>query len=424
MLLFLLLISSGCDVTIPYFGKRSLPFFKKIVPPPTPTPVPALPPTGNPATFAVSSPTVSISVSPKTPSNRPTLEVSTEMSISKPKTLPTVTFTPTSTATPMEVEKIAYTSIEKGKSTLWTMNTDGTGRTRLTAVGTNSWYPLWSPNGKVLAFLSDMTEGKINLYTIKKGTTEAIQVTSFSDMTLENAKGLKAPFCWSPRSDEISFTYHSQVWKVDLSTLILQTLADLDPHYLVSGIEWAPHRDNKYIAFLVKKGINFFSLNLVNPRLLDQLKLVDSSTPLADISWSPDARKIAYISNKESIYTASAETSLPKQIIWGASPELGPLLCYSPIESTTPQLMLLAKKKLTDSGYCVALVDKLSSGDQDSGTLKYLTEPGVENAIWAPDGSKIAYILDGELWIMESSTGKNKVRIAATGIQSPNWSKK
>ena len=424
MLLFLLLISSGCDVTIPYFGKRSLPFFKKVVPPPIATPVPIVPPTGNPATSTLPKPTIPPAVSPKEPSQQPTLEISTEMSISKPKAPPTLTFTPTVTATPMEVEKIAYTSVEKGKATLWTMNTDGTGRTRLTAVGTNSWYPLWSPNGKVLAFLSDMTEGKINIYTMKKGATEATQVTFVSDMTLENPKGLKPPFSWSPRSDEISYAYHSQVWKVDLTTLTPQTLADIDPHYLVSGIEWAPHRDNKYVAFLTKKGINFFSLNLINPRLLDQLKLVDSAVPLSDISWSPDARKIAYISNKDSIYTASAETSLPKLIIWGASPEIGPLLSYSPIESTAPQLMILAKKSLTDIGYCVALVDKLSSGDQDAGTLKYLTEPGVENAIWSPDGFKIAYILNGDLWIMDASTGKNKVKIASTGIQSPNWSKK
>jgi Tol biopolymer transport system component len=424
MLLLLLLISSGCDVNIPGCGKRSLPFFKKVVPPPVPTPLPVNTPTSNPTpqTIAV------ISLSPvslqKAPPKQPTLEVLTEMSISKPKALPTLTFTPTVTATPMEVEKIAYTTFEKGKPTLWTMNTDGTGRLRLTAEGTSSWFPLWSPNGKMLAFLSDMTDGKINLYTAKKGSTEFTQLTAFSDMTLENPNGFKPPFSWSPRSDEISFVYHNQVWKVDLTTLSQQTLVNLDSSYLISAIEWAPHRDNKYIAFLVKKGINFFSLNLVNPRLLDQLKLDDSPHLLSDMTWAPDARNIAYISDKNSIYTASPETSLPKLLIWGASPEIGPLLSYSPAESASPQLLMLAKKTIGDSGYSVALVDKPSSGDQDSGTLKYLTEPGVVNGIWSPDGSKIAYIQNGELWVMDALTGKNKTRIAATGIQSPNWSKK
>ncbi|HEY5039137.1 MAG TPA: hypothetical protein VIJ93_08720, partial [bacterium] len=363
-----------------------------------------------------------VSTNGKTSSKSVIPDNSMEMSVTKPKA--TSTFTATPTATPAEIEKIAYTTFEKNKPTLWTMNTDGLNRERLTAVGTSAFFPLWSPNGKILAFLSDMNEGNLNLFIVKKGEKDFQQLTFFPDMAFPNSNGLKPPFSWSPKSDELVYAYHQQVWKVELNNLSQITLAGFDNSYTIPVVEWAPHRDNKYVAVLVKKGINFFGLTLVNPRLKDVLKLVDSPKPISDIAWTPDARLIAYTLNNSAIYTASAETSIPKLLTSNASPHLGPLIAYKPVEESTPCLMVLAKQTVEEQGYRVALVDKISKDDKDSGTLKYLTESGVENAVWSPDGTKIAYLKAGELWIMDGQTGNNKTRIAATGILSPNWSKK
>jgi Tol biopolymer transport system component len=422
MLLFLLLISSGCNVNIPGCGRRSLPFFKPVnsASPSQSSVVPSSPAMPGSAPNANQAPAPAV----KAPAPQPTLENSIEMSVSKPKVVPTATLIPTPTATPVDVEKIAYTTLEGGKPTLWVMNPNGTDRIRLTPPGTGSWYPLWSPSGKLLAFLSDMNDGKLNLFVMKKGDKDFQQLTHLDDLTLTNPKGLKAPFSWSPKSDEIAYIYHNQIGKTDLATDSQVTLANFDVAYSISAIEWAPHRDNKYIAFLVKKGADFFSVMLVNPRLKDQLDLADTTDPLADLSWASDASKVAYLSTRNIVYTASAETSLPKKVISNASPEMGPLLSYSPVESTAPLLLTLAKKDPTDDGYRVAWVEKASAADNDPGSLKFLTEPGVVDAIWSPDGSKIAYVTEGELWVMDALTGANKTRIAATGIQYPSWSKK
>jgi Tol biopolymer transport system component len=316
----------------------------------------------------------------------------------------------------------AYTTMEKDKPTLWTMNTDGSNRFRLTAVGTSSWFPLWSPNGKTLAFLSDMKDGKINLFIVKKGTTQFQQLTSFEDMSISGASNLKPPFSWSPKSDEIAFSYQNQIWKIGVDSNFPESISTQDPDYSISALEWAPHRDNKYVAFLVKKGISYFSLWLTNPRLKDQLKLADSALPLSDISWSSDARDVAYIADNTVIYSASPETSLPKTLLSMPGPYLGPLVAFSPSESGTV-LMVLSKKSPEEDQYRVAIVSKLA-GDSGIGDLNFLTQPGVDDAIWSPDGGKIAYLQSGELWVMDASTGANKVRIAATGILSPCWSKK
>lgn len=345
------------------------------------------------------------------------------MSVTKAKPTPTFTATATSTPPPVEVEKIAYTTLEDGKPTLWIMNTDGSGRTRLTSIGTSSYCPLWSPSGKLLAFLSDMNGGKINLYMVKKGGSDFQQLTSFEDMSISDISNLKPPLSWSPKSDEIVFFHLHQIWKVSIDTLVLETIAEEDPNYSICAIEWAPHRDNKFVAFLEKQGNSYSELKLVNPRLKDKLSLASYNHPIYDLSWTTDARVVAYLVGTNTIYTASPQNSFSTMILSNAAFELGPLLAYSPPE-TGSSLMVLAKEFDTDKGYRVALVDKFSSGPQDTGSLKYLTEPGIDDAIWSPDGAKIAYLQAGELWEMDAPSGMNKKRIALIGVQWPSWSKK
>jgi Tol biopolymer transport system component len=426
MLLLLLLISSGCDVNIPGCGKRSLPFFKHVEAIVTPSAMPEDNLDLSDSTLAptTGSPAVAPTEQPENPSTqKPVQKAPQEMSISSAKPSPVAIFTFTPTATPWEIEKIAYTTIEKGKPALWTMNPDGTDRRRMAKIGTSSWWPLWSPNGKLLAFLSDINEGHINLFIAKKGSSEFQQLTFFNDMSISNIQSLKPPFSWSPRSDEIAFAYRNQVMKVGVNSPNLQTLFTADPAYSISAVEWAPHRDNKHVAFLIKKGDDFSSLMLVNPRLRDTLTLAETRSAIWSISWSPDARKIAYGMADDTIYTASSDASLPKAVIVAASPKMGPMVSYSPVESSMA-LITLAKKNISEDGYRVALVEKPSSGDPDPGTLKFLTEPGLDNVIWSPDGSKIAYTQAGDLWVMDAMTGGNKKLIAKTGIQFPSWSKK
>jgi hypothetical protein len=177
------------------------------------------------------------------------------------------------------------------------------------------------------------------------------------------------------------------------------------------------------VAYTVRKGLNYFSVMLANPRLKDKLTLADSITSIPAITWTSGAEKLAYLSGNKSIYTTTVEDTTPKAVILSASPDIAPFISFSPVDDST-KLMLLAKQTPSDTGYKVAVVDQMSKSDQDPGTLKYLTPAGVNAAAWSPDGTKIAYVISGELWVMNSDNGLNKTRIALTGIQSPDWSKK
>jgi hypothetical protein len=141
------------------------------------------------------------------------------------------------------------------------------------------------------------------------------------------------------------------------------------------------------------------------------------------ITWTSGAEELAYLLDKNAVYTTTVEDTTSKPVIVDASPDLAPYVSFSPVESST-KLMLLAKETTDDTGYRVAIVDQPAKTDQETGKLKYLTPAGVDSAVWSPDGTKIAYVISGELWIMDSISGLNKTRIALSGIQSPDWSKK
>ena len=399
MLMLLLLISTGCDVNIPGCGKRSLPSFEPVVQNTVSTN--NLPTNNNPLPSKLADNT-------QNSSNNSKISVI-------PITTPTVA--------PVDIEKIAYTTIEEGQPTLWTMNTDGTERTRLTPIGTSSWHPLWSPNGKILAFLSTTNAGKVNLYVVQKGSTQLTQLTNWEDMGKPDPAFLQAPFTWSPKSDQLAYIYKNQVWTVTLDTQDQSTLVNVDPAFTIISVAWAPHRDNKYIAYTVRRGVHYSSVLLVNPRLKDKLSLADSRLLIPALTWTSGAETLAYLSGNKAVYTTTVEDTTSKPVIVDASPDVAPYVSFSPVEAST-KLMLLAKQTVDDTGYRVAIVDQPAKTDKDTGTLKYLTPAGVDSAVWSPDGTKIAYVISGELWIMDSTSGLNKTRIALSGIQSPDWSKK
>lgn len=81
-------------------------------------------------------------------------------------------------------EQIAYMSNQDNNWDLYLVNSDGSGRRRLTDAAAIDGLPVWSPDGKWLAFLSDRG-GKWGIWLLHVASGEVQQVFKFDGGTLD-----------------------------------------------------------------------------------------------------------------------------------------------------------------------------------------------------------------------------------------------
>ena len=76
--------------------------------------------------------------------------------------------------------KIAFTSwnlaLDSASAEVWVMDVDGTDRQQLTSNQSEDSYPVWSPNGKQLAFQSNR-DGNFDIYTMNIDGTGVTRLT-------------------------------------------------------------------------------------------------------------------------------------------------------------------------------------------------------------------------------------------------------
>ena len=83
-----------------------------------------------------------------------------------------------------------------GHSTIFSMNADGTGNTQLTDGRSEDWYPIWSPNGKQIAFRSDR-DGVDDIYVMNADGSNVRRLTT---------NAFVGNVCsWSPNGRQIAF---------------------------------------------------------------------------------------------------------------------------------------------------------------------------------------------------------------------------
>jgi TolB protein len=96
---------------------------------------------------------------------------------------------------------------------IYTVNIDGTARTRLTATGTNGW-PVWSPDGRKIAFIrytTNMFTGDV--YIMDADGSNCVQRTS---------GGLYGSVAWSPDGQKLAVSteglYFSDIWVIGVAS--------------------------------------------------------------------------------------------------------------------------------------------------------------------------------------------------------------
>src|SRR5438309_5804190 len=184
--------------------------------------------------------------------------------------------------------ELAFVAADHGVPQIFVIGADGTGRRRLTGATGPSTTPVWSPDGKTIAFVRQ-TGADTQLYSM--------DADGGSQRPLTSGPGRAASPAWSPDGRQIVFTAtRSGVSQIAAMRSDGSRRRDLAPAPSDQRAPaWSP--DGRLIAFLSKTSGGYFDLYAIGAdgRNLSQVPTPAPSLQpdVTEFVWLPDGR-LAY----------------------------------------------------------------------------------------------------------------------------------
>ena len=197
--------------------------------------------------------------------------------------------------------RIAFVTGRDGSSGIYVINADGTEQRLLMPAVTYSGQPAWSPNGEKIAFTIELPKAPaaqtrdLEIYVVNADGSGQQRLTR---STVRDNDPV-----WSPDGRRIAFESNWQVWVMNADGSGKRRLTRKGAHNFNPA--WSP--EGKRIAFERGRkerevssgaaGSWGFGLYVMNADGSGQQRLTQGgSQPY----WSPDGRKIAFVSNRDS----------------------------------------------------------------------------------------------------------------------------
>jgi Tol biopolymer transport system component len=227
-------------------------------------------------------------------------------------------------------ERDVYTGVFVNRAAIYTMNADGSGLHLLTPKGLNG-APSWSPNGKLIAFstLQFRKEATVSVIDANGGHVRKLFSTPLPCKRCYDIALASATF--SPDGKRIAFVWHKKpfplaaIFTMNATGEGLKQVTPWQRGGLTDKIDWSP--DGARIAYSSpgigdRPGVssNVFT---VRPDGTGRAKLTNSRGGKINNgvdSWSPDGKKIAFVSNRTGtyeIYLMNADGSGATQLTRG-----------------------------------------------------------------------------------------------------------
>ncbi|HIP97405.1 MAG TPA: hypothetical protein EYH32_09360 [Anaerolineae bacterium] len=271
------------------------------------------------------------------------------------------------TPTPIPTPAIAYASRQNASDPLqiYLMNEDGSFPVRLTLTEADEFDPLWSPDGRRIAFVS-LRDGNQEIYVMSADGSDQTNVTRHENKD------------WTP------------AWSPDGTQLVFSSFRD----------------ENWELYVMDADGSNV-------------VRLTDNPASDVSPSWSPDGQRIAFASRRDGgdwdIFVMDRMGEHVTQLTYDPADDFGPV--WSP-DGTT-----IAFESDRD-GY----VDIFLMAADGSDLVNLTRDPYADyhGAAWSPDGTRVMFYSnrdgDWDIYVMNrDGSGLVNITDDDSDEQSPSW---
>jgi Tol biopolymer transport system component len=315
-----------------------------------------------------------------------------------------------------------------GESDLYIMRPDGSERRRLTATPGDDVYPLWSPDGKFIAFTS-WRDGNPEIYLIAPDGTGERRLTN--SISRENLAGVSADGRFISFTSDRTGNNDVFVMNVDGSGI---TNLTNHPSNDADG-SWSA--DGKWFVFSSRRegNWNFYRVpaSAAVPRPQAAAKPIRAGKMPVNVTrhagadtfgnWSPDGRTIAFQSDR------NPATPYRDSALYAIGLEGGGVV-------SLPHVWAESRPSWSPDGKRV-IFESERDGDLDLYILELegmavralVDDPGAQSAArWSADGSRVAYASttpgeQSDVWVINADgSGKRNVTGHSATDGAPDWS--
>ncbi len=288
---------------------------------------------------------------------------------------------------------------------------------QITAGGAKSLWPMWSPDGATLYFMSDRS-GKENLWMRPARGGEATALTRFAD-------GRVLFPSIAADGQAIAFERDFSVWTYDVASrqarkvpITLRGAAagtSVEHLTLTNGIQQlALSPDAKKLAFVVRGEV--FAVSPKDGG--DATRVTTTPGEEAQLAWAPDSRRLAYSSDRDGawhLYLYDFGSRTEKRLTNGAVSDVGPR--WSP-DGRRIAYVRGAKE--------LRVLDVASGADTKvaSGSLAGPPWVAERDVTWSPDGRWLAYVtktgskLFANVFLVSADGGESR---QISWLSNTNW---